>query len=64
MIFIKNKKAWFLFVVVCTASKAERVNELIRVELISRLRFGLLPALATRFKQNINFALKSIFRYV
>ena len=36
MIFIKNKKAWFLFVVVCTASKTERVNELIRVELISR----------------------------
>ena len=36
MIFIKNKKAWLLFVVVCTASKAERVNELIRVELISR----------------------------
>ena len=33
------------------------MNELIRVELISRLRFGLLPSLATRCKQNIYFAL-------
>ena len=37
------------------------MTELIRVELISRLGFGLLPALATRCKQNIYFALFVVY---
>ena len=48
---INFMKAWLLLVVVCTASSPVLTNEPNRVELMSRLGFEVLPALATRRKK-------------